>query len=91
MEKYFLLLLPIGVMILFIWVLAYKAKQSKKDWDTLKYLEKKACNISTKEEIEEFHKEFIEKASNIHNRFIYPRLQKIDGYVRGLYKQYQKK
>lgn len=45
----------------------------------------------TKEEIEAFHKEFIEKASKIHNKVINPRLQRIDGYLRGLYKQYKTK
>lgn len=91
MERYLLLIIPIGLFSLFIWAFRNIDKQVKKDWETLEYLEEKCKTVSTKEEIASFHKEFVEKASKIHNRVIYPRLQRIDGYLRGLYKQYEKK
>lgn len=85
----YIILLPFALIALVIWLLIIKRKQVVKDWDTLEYLKKRADEVSTKEEIEEFHKEFVEKASKIHNQFINPELQKIDGYLRGLYKQFK--
>ena len=64
-------------------------KQAVKDWETLNDLTKRAEKLSTKQEIEEFHKEFVDKASKITNEHITPQLNRIDGYVRGLYKQYK--
>lgn len=75
---------------LFTWLVISARKQVLKDWDTLKELKKKANEVKTKEEIEEFHKEFVEKASKIHNRLITPELYKINGYLIGLYKQFEK-
>ena len=74
---------------LFVWMLISTRKQAIKDWETVTYLTKKAEALSTKEEIEEFHKEFVDKASKINNEHIRPQLNRIDGYVRGLYKQYK--
>ena len=76
---------------LFIWSATELRKQVKKDWETLDYLKNKSFTVSTKQEIEEFHKEFIEKASKIHNRHILIELHQIDGYLRGMYKQYKTK
>jgi hypothetical protein len=72
-----------------IWGIICARKKVLKDWDTLDYLKKKANQVSTKEEIEEFYKEFLEKASEINNHFITPELMRIDGYIIGLYKQYK--
>lgn len=91
MERYLILLIPIGLFSLFVWAFRSVSKQVKEDWETLEYLEEKCKTVNTKEEIEAFHKEFIEKASKIHNKVINPRLQRIDGYLRGLYKQYKTK
>lgn len=77
----FILLLISAILILM--------KNSKRDWNTLEELKKKANQVSTKEEIEEFHKEFIKKANKIYNNQITPELMKIDGYLRGLYKQFK--
>ena len=85
----YIILVPLGLIGLAIWLIIDQRKQVVKDWDTLEYLKKRANEVSTKEEIEEFHKEFIEKASKIHNQFINPELHKIDGYLRGLYKQFK--
>lgn len=74
---------------LFVWATINLRKQVIKDWNTLEELKKKANEVSSKEEIEEFHKEFIEKASKIHNPQITPELMKIDGYLRGFYKQFK--
>lgn len=75
---------------LFIWAIISLRKQVIKDWNTLEELKKKANQISTKEEIEEFHKEFLEKANKVsHNQYINIELQRIDGYLRGLYKQFK--
>lgn len=65
-------------------------KQSKKDWNIYYDLEKRANLLNTKEEIEAFHKEFVEKAKKINNPIISAKLGAIDGYVKGLYKQYKK-
>ena len=88
--KYLLLLIPLGLIIIFIWSTISLRNQSKKDWETLKYLKQKTNSVSTKEEIEEFHKEFVEKASKINNTYIRPELDRIDAFLRGLYKQYIK-
>lgn len=87
--NYLLLLIPIAIIILLGWALYNTMKQSKKDWETLDYLKDKATKVNTKEEIEDFHKEFREKASKIYNKFIALELNKIDGYLRGLYKQFK--
>lgn len=83
----FSLILIIGTT---IWSTIRLAKQSTKDWETLKYLTQKAELIRTKEEIEEFWKEFVEKANKIDNYIIRPKLDKIEGYLKGLYKGLQK-
>jgi hypothetical protein len=75
---------------LLVWVIMGARKEVLKDWDTLEYLKTKANEVSTKEEIEEFHKEFVEKASKIHNQYINIELHKIDGYLKGQYKQLTK-
>ena len=77
-------------MFLFIWLMFASRKRAIKDWDTLHDLEKRANNLKTKEEIQEFHKEFIDKANKIYNSHIHLRLNRIDGYIRGLYKQFEK-
>lgn len=74
---------------LFVWILISARKNFIKDWNILKELEKKANEVSTKEEIEEFHKEFTDKASKINDDHIKPHLMRIDGYLKGLYKQYK--
>lgn len=74
---------------LFVWSLMSLRKRAIKDWETLTYLTKRAETLSTKQEIEEFHKEFVDKASKINNEHIKPQLNRIDGYVRGLYKQFK--
>ncbi len=73
-----------------IWATLSAKRQAIKDWKTLEYLENKAKQVSTKEEIEEFYVEFAKKASKIYNRHIAMRLYKIEGYLKGLYKQYEK-
>ncbi len=74
---------------LLVWATLNSRKQVSKDWDTLKELKQKASSISTKEEIEIFHKEFVEKANKINNQYIHLELQRINGYLQGLYKQYK--
>ena len=76
-------------MSLCMWLLIKKRQQVIKDWNTLKELKNKANKVSSKEEIEEFHKEFVEKARKISNDQIKPKLMQIDGYLRGLYKQFK--
>lgn len=87
-------LIGIAIALMFILLLISTIlilmKNSKKDWNTLEELKKKANQVSTKEEIEEFHKEFLEKANKVsHNEYINIELQRIDGYLRGLYKQFK--
>lgn len=87
-------LLPIAlVSIPFIaWFFLFRSvrKQAVKDWATLRYLKKKANEVSTKKEIKELHIEFLEKAKLIHNEHISPELKALDGFLRGLYKNIQK-
>ena len=86
-----ILVLFISVILgLFIKSMLDLNEKSKKDWDTLYDLEKRANELKTKEEIVEFHKEFREKAVKINNEFISPRLYQIQGYLNGLYKIYEK-
>jgi hypothetical protein len=76
--------------ILFFLLIRHTMRQSAKDWKTLYELEIKAEKLSNLKEVEEFHKEFVEKTSKINNQFITARLMGIDGYLRGLYKAYNK-
>lgn len=71
-----------------IWAGSSMARQSKNDWETLRELEQKAAKVETKEEVELLHREFVEKANKIYNRYIHVRLSKLDGYLRGLYKSF---
>lgn len=89
MNKNILIILLPTFIACVIWGLFILNKQVKKDWATLEELKQKANNLNTKEEIEEFHKEFLEKASQIHNKYIHYELNRIDGYLKGLYKQYE--
>lgn len=89
MIKTLSILILLSFLALFIWALYSLKKQAKKDWATLEELKQKANNLNTKEEIEDFHKEFLEKASQIHNKYIHYELNRIDGYLKGLYKQYE--
>ena len=89
-------LIPPTLFLLFLVSLFYVvntikkySKQVERDWETLDDLEKRSKEVKTKEEIEELHKEFQEKSKKIHNQFITPRLFAIDGYLRGIYKQYK--
>lgn len=84
-----IIIFVILVMFLFVWLIAYNMKQVAKDWKTVEQLKQRANAVNTKEEIEEFHKEFVEKARKIHNQYIQIELQRIDGYLRGLYKQFK--
>jgi len=83
------LIILVIIICLSILLLVNKRKQVVKDWKSLEYLKKRTNEVSTKEEIEEFHKEFVEKSNKICNQFIKPELSKIDGYLRGLYKQFK--
>jgi len=83
------ILVIVGIISLFVWLGVSMIKQSQKDWETLEDLEKRAKELKSKKEIEEFHKEFVEKASKINNEYITPKLSEIYGYIRGLYKRYQ--
>ena len=74
---------------LFVWAMFHARKKAVKEWETLEYLKQKVNIVNTKEEIEEFHKEFIEKTKEINNPYINIELQRIDGYLRGLYKQFK--
>lgn len=44
----------------------------------------------TQEEILEYNKKLIETARKTHNKYIRVELYRIDGYLRGLYKQFSK-
>ena len=80
------ILVIVGAFSLFVWLVVSSMKQSKKDWATVRYLEDKSYRVNTKEEIEQFHKEFVEKATKIHNQYCQLILTNVDGYLRGLYK-----
>jgi hypothetical protein len=85
-----LILVFLGIVSLLILSLSSMRKQVIKDWNTLKELKAKLLTVSTKVEIEEFHKEFVEKTKEIHNTAdIQRELLKIDAYLRGMYKQFK--
>jgi hypothetical protein len=83
------MLVFLGIVSLLILLLSLTRRQAIKDWNTLKDLKTKLLTVSTKVEIEEFHKEFKEKANKIHNEAIQRELLKIDAYLRGMYKQFK--
>jgi hypothetical protein len=79
----------IGILLIFVWgcwSVFDIMKQAEKDWNTLYALEKRAKEVETKEEIEILHKDL--QGVKISNPHIKPRLMHIDGYLRGLYKQF---
>ena len=89
-EKLLIVVFILFFLGLFVWAVINLRKRVIKDWKILEELKYKANKVSTKEEIEEFHKEFVEKANKVsHNKYINIELQRIDGYLRGLYKQFK--
>lgn len=76
---------------LLVWAIIADRKRVNQDWATLEDLEKRYTQLNTLEEVMEFHMEFTEKANKIHNQYIRPRLDHIDGYLRGQYKALSKK
>ena len=89
MTKLIIILIIVVFISIFFWAINAQLKQSQKDWETLDYLKKRSNEVETKEEIEEFHKEFVEKSNKIYNSLIKLELSKIDGYLRGLYKHFK--
>ena len=81
------IILVVALFTLICYFLAKAArKQATKDWNTLYDLEKRSNEVTTLQEVIDLHKEFVEKTSKIHNEFITPRLTRLDGYLRGMYK-----
>lgn len=83
------ILVVLGLSLLSAWGMWSIRKQANKDWDRVKYFEDAIQNVSAKEEIENVHKEFIEWAKTVNNKLITPKLHYIDGYLRGLHKQFK--
>ena len=87
-----ILLIIVGLIFfgLIIWFLIHISNRSAKDWADVKKLKEKANKASTKEEIEEVHKELLEISGKVlHNKYIRIELRLIDAYLRGLYKQFK--
>lgn len=60
------------------------------DWDEWNDLKTRCYEVLTKEEIEIIHKEFQEKMKILkYNNHISREAMRVDGYLRGLYKQYE--
>lgn len=86
----FVALTMIFILILLVVFLSKKIlDQTKKDWATLEDLEDRANKVTTKEQIEDLHNEFLTKQAKINNYLITPRLARLDGYLRGKYNQYR--
>lgn len=85
----FAILVTLAFIVIFLLAANSMMKQSAKDWAVYEDFEKRMYLLKGKEEIEAFHKEFVEAAQKIHNPLINPKLSAIDGYVRGLYQQYK--
>ena len=84
--KYLILLVPITFSILLIWVTFRVSNQTRKDWQTLEDLQKRIALIETKDELDEFEREFYDKGSKIFNKFITPHLLEIKGNINGMRK-----
>ncbi len=89
MIKFILILIPLIIFGLLIWLVYISLKQSEKDWAICRDLEKRSLTVSTKEEIETLHNELVEEGNKINNQYIHAKLNRVEGYLRGLYKQYQ--
>ena len=87
--NYLLLLIPIGLLALFIWATKSMLKQSENDWGTLRDLQKKASVVKTKDEIKLLHAELVEKGSKIFNKYVNAELRSVEGYLRGMYQQFK--
>jgi hypothetical protein len=86
--KFLILSLFFGAILFITVIVLYRlqSKMYKKQKATIDYLKDKANNLSTKEEMEAFHKEFLEKGSKIDIPDLKVQLISIDSYLRGLYK-----
>lgn len=74
---------------LFAWATIGMSRQAQKDWAWFHDISKRATDLPsdvTRKEIEELHKELVEKGRKINNSLIHPQLRAVDGYLRGLYK-----
>jgi flagellar basal body-associated protein FliL len=91
MSKTLIIIIVVLMMASVVYMLIYAAGKSAKDWKTLDELKQKANTVNTKEEIEEFHKEFIKEAKriSINNHLTHADLAKIDGYLRGKYEKFK--
>ncbi len=87
--NYLLLLIPIGLLVLFIWATKSMLNQSKDDWETLRDLQKRASVVKTKDEIKLLHAELVEKGSKIFNKYVNAELRSVEGYLRGMYQQFK--
>lgn len=81
-----IMVIVFGFLIYLLWSMT---TQSKKDWATLRYLQEKMFMIQSKEELDSFWHEFMEKASTIQNPYIFPQLKQIEGYLQGLGKKFE--
>lgn len=86
MKTFIIVLIVCIIVLIIVLAIKYSLEQSTKDWALVDYFKQRANEVKTKEEIEELHKEFVEKASKVHNEYVRNDLNRIDGYLRGLYK-----
>ena len=61
-------------------------EHSKKEWEMLSELKQRVYSVETKEEISLLHQDMLKLATNTNNEYIRNELSRIDGYLRGLYK-----
>lgn len=91
MNKTLIIIVVVLVIASVVWLMIYAAKQSVKNWKTIEQLKQRVNTVNTKEEIEEFHKEFIKEAKRIsfNNNLTHTDLSRIDGYLRGKYEKFK--
>ena len=67
MEYLILLVLIVGLILLFIYAIKRSINTAKRDWATLEYLQEKADNISTKEELVESEQKYLDNLNPFFN------------------------
>lgn len=76
-----------GVILgLFIISFIESSRTVVKKWELLKNLKEKANSVESKEDISKLHEEMKLFARTTSNEYIHRELQRIDGFLRGLYK-----
>lgn len=82
----FIILIGVIFIGLLIWAIGVGIKETSKEWKYLEELKQRANTVETKDEISLLHQDMLTFASKTTNSLIKQELARVDGFLRGLYK-----